>query len=55
MANILETANRRAKWREIWYSGVVVTYILAAFDLLVLKVIFGSFGTLVSKWHVTQI
>ncbi len=47
IANIL--ANRRAKRTEIWDSWVVVT-----FDLLVFKVISGSFSAIVSKWNINR-
>ncbi len=53
-ADILEMAMRRAKLSEIWESGLVVTCIWGTFDLLVFKVILGSFIALVSKWPVTQ-
>ncbi len=35
------------KWSESWDSELVVTCILGIFDLLVFKVILGSFGALV--------
>ncbi len=44
------TADRRRKRSEIWYSVVVgILYMLYGVDLLVFKVLVGSFGTLVSK------
>ena len=54
MACIWEIAGRRAKLSEILDSGVVVICIFSTFDLLVFKVIFLSFGALLSKWPVTQ-
>ncbi len=51
MARNSKMANRRV---EIWDSGVVVTGIKGTFDLLVLKVILGSFNVFVSKWPVTR-
>ena len=46
-AIILEIAIRRAKWSEIWNSVVLVENIWENFDLIMLKVILGSFGALV--------
>ena len=39
----------RAKGSEIWDSGTLVTYISGTFDLIVKRVILGSFGAFVSK------
>ncbi len=41
---ILKTAARRAKWIEIWASGVSIQCTQGAFDTQVVKVILGSFG-----------
>ena len=55
MACNSKTGFRRAKRGEIWdKQGVVVTSMLGAFGLLVLKVILGSFSALVSNWPVTR-
>ncbi len=54
MACNSKMAGRRAIRSEIWESGVIVTRIWGTFDLLVFKVILGSFGAFVSKWPVTQ-
>ncbi len=47
-------AGRRMKQTEIRDLGTVVTHIWGTFDLVVFKVISGSFGALVSKWPVIQ-
>ena len=51
MASYLKTARRscRAKRIESWEPGVIVKGIVGTFDLLVFKVIWGSFGALVLK------
>ena len=49
-----KTVCRRAKRTEIWDSGILVTHIWGAFDLVGYKVILGSFSALVSKWSVSQ-
>ena len=54
MACNSKTAGRRAKYSEIWDSGVVVIYIWGTFDLLVFKVIWGSFIALDTIWPVAQ-
>ncbi len=54
MACNSKIAGCRMKRSEIWESWVVVVCIWGTFDLLVLKVILGSFGALVSKWPVTR-
>ncbi len=46
-----KTAGRRAKLGEMSDSEVVLTCTLGTFDLLMFRVIFGSFSALVSKWH----
>ncbi len=48
------TCAGRVKRSEIWESGVLVACIWDTFYLLVFKVILGSLGALVSKWHVTR-
>ncbi len=53
MACNSKTANHRAKDNEIWVS-VVVGDIVYSFDLVALKVIWGLFGALVSKWRVAR-
>ncbi len=50
--DIMETASRRAKLTKIWDSGISVTHMWGTFDLVVFKLILGSFGALVSKWPV---
>ena len=47
-------AANRAKWSEICDSGDVTISIWGTFDLLVFKVIWGSFGVIVSKWPGTR-
>ncbi len=54
MACHSKTAHRRVKRSEIWASWILVTHVLGTFDLVGFKVIWGSFGALFSKWHVTQ-
>ncbi len=49
-----KTAGRRAKRGEIWVLGVLVNHIVGTLDLVVLKVILGLFGAIVSKWPVTR-
>ncbi len=39
---------------EIRDSGVVVVCIWGTFDRLILKIVSGSFGAVVSKWPVTR-
>ncbi len=39
---------------EIWDSWILVIHIWGTFDLVVVKVILGSFSALVSEWPVTQ-
>ncbi len=51
---ISKTARRREKWIEIWETGTRVIHIWCTFDLIVFKVILGSFGALVSKWLATR-
>ncbi len=50
-------ARRRAKWGEMWETGIVFvcTGIWSTFDLLEFKVILGLFGALVPKcvWYIT--
>ncbi len=48
-----KAAGSIAKQSEIWDLGVVVTCVRSNFDLLASKVIWRSFGALVSKWLVT--
>ncbi len=45
-------ANRREKRRNLGFGGSYIMH-MGFFDLLVFKAIWGSFGTLVSKWLVT--
>ncbi len=47
MASILEMANHRAKWSEIYDSEVLVEHIWDNFDLVIFNIILGSFGALV--------
>ncbi len=54
MACNVKTAGHRATRSEIWDLGVIVTCIWSTFDLLVFKVILGSFGPPISKWCVTE-
>ena len=44
-------ADRGAIRSEIWYAGVPVEHIYHDFDLMVLKVIWGSFGPFSSTQH----
>ncbi len=53
MCEILKTAGRRAKRSEIWDSGTLLTHMWCTFDLVMFKVILGSFSALVSEWRVT--
>ncbi len=39
-----KASNGKANWSDIWGSWVSVAYIWRTFDLVTLKVIFGSFG-----------
>ena len=54
MACNSKMAGRRANKSEIGDVGVVDACIWGTFDLLVFRVILGSFGAIVSKWHVPQ-
>ncbi len=54
MAYISKTAGRRAKRSEIWDSGARVAHLWGIFDLVMFKVICGSFRALVSEWPVTR-
>ncbi len=54
MYYILKTAGCRTKRSKIWDSGTLVIHMWRIFDLVVFKVMLGSFGGLVSKWTVTQ-
>ncbi len=54
MACISKTVDRRAIQSEIWDSWVLVTHIWGIYDLVVFKVILGSFGAIVSKWPVCR-
>ncbi len=54
MACNSKTARRRAKRSEIWDSWILVTYIWGTYDMVVFKVILGSFGALVSKRPVSR-
>ncbi len=52
-----QMANRGARLSEIWESGVLVEHVERIWGisaLIVIKVIWGSFGALVSKWPLTQ-
>ena len=46
MACNATTAGRRAKQTAIWESRTLVIHIWGTYDLVVLKVILGSFGAL---------
>ncbi len=48
----MEIVNRAVKWNEIWDPGLVVQCIWGAFDLLVFKVILGTYA-LISNLHIT--
>ncbi len=50
MIDILKTVGRRAEPSEIWDLGTVVRHMWCTYDLVVFKVILGSFGALVAKW-----
>ena len=50
MVNILEMANCRVKWSEIWDSGVLMERVWGIFDLAAFKVIQGSLGALTIFW-----
>ncbi len=55
MACFSKMADCRMKRTEIWDSSLRTLYLYGGtFNLSVLKVIVGSFGTLVSKWPVTE-
>ncbi len=55
MPDILEMANHRAKWSEIWDSGVVVTSIRGTFDLFGIQYHFGVIQcTLLKKIWATR-
>ncbi len=54
MACNSKTDGYGARGIVIWDSRVVVICIWGTFDLLVLIVILGSFGVLVSKWPATR-
>ena len=45
---------RRAKRGENWYFGVFVVCIRGTFDILVFKVILGSFNAVVTEWPVPR-
>ncbi len=50
-----KSAGRKAKWDEIWETGIILfVCIWGSFDLLVFKVILGLFGALVPKraWYI---
>ncbi len=53
MACNSKMASRRAKRSTFWDSRALIQHVWATFDLLVFKVILGSFGVLVSKWPVS--
>ena len=44
---------RRVKLIEIWNSGALALHIWGTCDLVVYKVIWGTFGVLVAKWPAT--
>ncbi len=48
------TAGHRAKWSNIWDSGISLTHIWGTYDLVVFEVTFEPFSAFVSKWHVTR-
>ena len=54
IANILEMANRSAEQSEIWDLERTSGRCMGTFELIVFKVILGSLGAFVSKWHVTR-
>ena len=54
MARNAKATGCGAKQSEIYDSGLVATCIWSTFDLLVSKVILGSFSALVSKCPVTH-
>ncbi len=54
MCDVWKITGRRAERSEIWDSGILVMHIWCNFDLVVFKVIFGSFGGFVSKCTVSQ-
>ncbi len=49
MCEILKMAGRRAKRSKIWDSRILVTHTWSIFDLVVFKVILGSFSAFVLK------
>ena len=53
MCDILKMAGRGAKQTAIWDSKILGTDMYCTFDLIVLKVILGSFGAFVS-WPLTR-
>ncbi len=54
MTSNAKTVHRKVKRGEIWALWILVTHALGTFDLVGFQVVLGSFGALVSKWHVTQ-
>ncbi len=54
MACDLKMTGCRVKPSEISDSGILVDHIEGTFDLVVLKVIFGAFRTIVLKWPVSR-
>ena len=55
LAIIMEMVNGRVKQTEIWDLGALnIQHIWGTFDLYMFKVIWRSFGALVSKWPVPQ-
>ncbi len=50
MAWISKAGSGSAKWRHSITCGVKVNHIVRTFDLVVLKLIFWTFGVIVSKW-----
>ncbi len=51
--NVLEIPSRTVKLSEIWDSGVLLDYLLGYFNVVVFKVILGSFRSKVSDMHCT--
>ena len=54
MAGISKMAGHRGKRSEIWDLWTIVINIWVTFELVGFKVIWGSFGALVSKWPVSR-
>ena len=54
MAHKSKAACHAEKLSGTWCSGIIAIYRLGTFDLLVFRVILGSFSALVSKFPLTR-